>query len=278
MTPEALRRRMAHGNIYPAEKIDAALNHYFRAGNLAALRELALLWLADKVDEGLQRYREAHDIHEHLGGQGAGRRRADRRTRGRDADQAGRQDRGPLVRRRPARRVRDQVGRPDRRRPSRAGRPAAAHRVARRQLPPGRRRRRARRAARVRQGGERHPARARRQPPRLAVRAAHRAGREPADDPRVRRHRRAHRDPRQDGPRPQAARPSAAGCPLPRQVAGYALAVVLAPLLSLLLANLRGDLNLTSDVLIFLTGVIARGPRRRAGARCHRRRRRRRSC
>ena len=63
MTPEALRRRMAHGNIYRAEKIDAALTHYFRAGNLAALRELALLWLADKVDEGLQRYRAAHDIH-----------------------------------------------------------------------------------------------------------------------------------------------------------------------------------------------------------------------
>src|SRR5579864_6039447 len=63
MTPEALRRRMVHGNIYPAEKIDAALTHYFRPGNLAALRELALLWLADKVDEGLQRYRAAHDIH-----------------------------------------------------------------------------------------------------------------------------------------------------------------------------------------------------------------------
>jgi two-component system sensor histidine kinase KdpD len=62
MTPEALRRRMAHGNIYQAEKIDAALTNYFRIGNLSALRELALLWLADKVDEGLQRYREAHDI------------------------------------------------------------------------------------------------------------------------------------------------------------------------------------------------------------------------
>ena len=62
-TPEALRRRMVHGNIYPAEKIDAALTHYFRPGNLAALRELALLWLADKVDEGLQRYRAEHDIH-----------------------------------------------------------------------------------------------------------------------------------------------------------------------------------------------------------------------
>src|SRR5256885_2262012 len=62
MTPEALRRRMAHGNIYPPEKIDAALTNYFRSGNLAALRELALLWLADKVDEGLQRYRAEHNI------------------------------------------------------------------------------------------------------------------------------------------------------------------------------------------------------------------------
>jgi two-component system, OmpR family, sensor histidine kinase KdpD len=62
MTPEALRRRMAHGNIYQPDKIDAALSNYFRPGNLAALRELALLWLADSVDEGLQRYRERHGI------------------------------------------------------------------------------------------------------------------------------------------------------------------------------------------------------------------------
>ncbi len=62
MTAEALRRRMAHGNIYPPEKIDAALTNYFRTGNLTALRELALLWLADKVDEGLQRYRAEHKI------------------------------------------------------------------------------------------------------------------------------------------------------------------------------------------------------------------------
>jgi two-component system sensor histidine kinase KdpD len=62
MTAEALRRRMAHGNIYPPEKVDAALSNYFRAGNLTALRELALLWLADKVDEGLQRYRAEHNI------------------------------------------------------------------------------------------------------------------------------------------------------------------------------------------------------------------------
>ncbi len=42
MTPEALRRRMAHGNIYAPEKVDAALANYFREGNLGALRELAL--------------------------------------------------------------------------------------------------------------------------------------------------------------------------------------------------------------------------------------------
>ena len=62
MTPEALRRRMAHGNIYPPEKVDAALGNYFRVGNLAALRELALLWLADRVEEGMRRYREQHGI------------------------------------------------------------------------------------------------------------------------------------------------------------------------------------------------------------------------
>ncbi|MEV4537027.1 DUF4118 domain-containing protein [Asanoa sp. NPDC049518] len=62
MTPEALRRRMAHGNIYQKDKIDAALGNYFRVGNLTALRELALLWLADKVDQQLERYRDAHGI------------------------------------------------------------------------------------------------------------------------------------------------------------------------------------------------------------------------
>ncbi len=62
MSPEALRRRMAHGNIYAPEKVDAALGNYFRVGNLTALRELALLWVADKVDEGLAAYRRAEGI------------------------------------------------------------------------------------------------------------------------------------------------------------------------------------------------------------------------
>jgi two-component system, OmpR family, sensor histidine kinase KdpD len=50
ITPQALRRRLSHGYVYAAERIDAALSNYFRTGNLTALRELALLWLADEVD------------------------------------------------------------------------------------------------------------------------------------------------------------------------------------------------------------------------------------
>ncbi|WP_329455205.1 sensor histidine kinase [Streptomyces sp. NBC_01497] len=62
MSPQALRRRMAHGNIYKPDKMDAALSNYFRPGNLTALRELALLWVADRVDEYLQQYRGEHNI------------------------------------------------------------------------------------------------------------------------------------------------------------------------------------------------------------------------
>nr|WP_225945219.1 sensor histidine kinase KdpD [Actinophytocola algeriensis] len=62
ITPEALRRRLAHGNVYPARRIDAALGNYFRPGNLTALRELALLWVADQVDVALQRYRAEQQI------------------------------------------------------------------------------------------------------------------------------------------------------------------------------------------------------------------------
>ena len=62
LTPQALRNRLSDGHVYPAERIDAALSHYFRLGNLTALRELALLWLADEVDSALQNYRAQHNI------------------------------------------------------------------------------------------------------------------------------------------------------------------------------------------------------------------------
>ena len=61
---ETIRARLARGDIYPAERVDAALGNYFRAGNLAALRELALLWIADRVEEGLAEYRVRHGISE----------------------------------------------------------------------------------------------------------------------------------------------------------------------------------------------------------------------
>ncbi|MFE4972672.1 universal stress protein [Kitasatospora sp. NPDC056651] len=63
MAPEGLRRRIVHGNVYAPEKVEAALSNYFRIGNLIALRQLALLWLAERVDERLQDYRAEHGIH-----------------------------------------------------------------------------------------------------------------------------------------------------------------------------------------------------------------------
>ncbi|MCC2336079.1 DUF4118 domain-containing protein [Cellulomonas wangsupingiae] len=62
LAPQALRDRLAGGHVYPAERIDAALSNYFRLGNLTALRELALLWLADEVDAALRLYRTEHGI------------------------------------------------------------------------------------------------------------------------------------------------------------------------------------------------------------------------
>ena len=62
ITPEALRRRLSHGNVYAPERVDAALSNYFRRGNLTALRELALLWLADQVDTALAKYRAENKI------------------------------------------------------------------------------------------------------------------------------------------------------------------------------------------------------------------------
>lgn len=62
LTQEGVRDRLAAGKIYPAERIDAALANYFRPGNLGALRELALSWTADRVDEAVAKYRDMHGI------------------------------------------------------------------------------------------------------------------------------------------------------------------------------------------------------------------------
>ncbi len=62
LTPQSLRDRLSEGFVYPAARVDAALSNYFRLGNLTALRELALLWLADEVDSALKRYRAEKGI------------------------------------------------------------------------------------------------------------------------------------------------------------------------------------------------------------------------
>ena len=64
ISPYALRQRMKHGNIYPPERIDAALNNFFREGNLTALRELALRRTAEKTESQLQEYLTEHGITE----------------------------------------------------------------------------------------------------------------------------------------------------------------------------------------------------------------------
>lgn len=57
LSPEALRRRLAEGDVYPPDRVDRALSRYFTLGNLSALREITLLWAADRVEEAVLRYR-----------------------------------------------------------------------------------------------------------------------------------------------------------------------------------------------------------------------------
>ncbi len=54
ISPKALRERMREGRIYAPVKVEQALNHFFKNGNLIALRELALREVADDVDERLE--------------------------------------------------------------------------------------------------------------------------------------------------------------------------------------------------------------------------------
>jgi two-component system, OmpR family, sensor histidine kinase KdpD len=60
-SPEQLRRRMLHGNIYPPEKVPQALSNFFRTDNLIALRELALRFLADETDDELLERLRQHE-------------------------------------------------------------------------------------------------------------------------------------------------------------------------------------------------------------------------
>ena len=164
MAPEALRRRLAHGTLYPAEQVDAALTRYYRVGNLAALRELALLWLADRVDADLENYRRQHGIDELWATRerivvaltGGGESEALLRRGARIASRAaGAELHAVHV---SARRSRRRLGR-------RPGPAALAHRGAGRQLPPGDRRRPRGGGPRPGPRAQRHPGRGRREQP-----------------------------------------------------------------------------------------------------------------
>ena len=255
MTPEALRRRMAHGNIYPPEKIDAALTNYFRTGNLTALRELALLWLADKVDEGLQRYRAEHHIQDTwearervvvaLTGGPEGDtliRRAARiaaRSSGGDllAVHVTRSD--GLTGADPAalagqRRLAESLG-------------GSYHQVVGDNIPEALLTfARAENATQLVLGASRRSwLSAMLTGPGIGARTLRGSG---DIDVHIVTH--AHMG------RGRGLPSSRGGLPLRRRLTGYLLAVALAPLLTLALVALRGQLNLTSDVLIFLVAVI----------------------
>ncbi|SMF64928.1 two-component system, OmpR family, sensor histidine kinase KdpD [Paenibacillus uliginis N3/975] len=62
VTPESLQQRMKDGKIYDMEKVNQALSHFFKTGNLIALRELALREIADDVDERLESWERSSSL------------------------------------------------------------------------------------------------------------------------------------------------------------------------------------------------------------------------
>jgi len=60
LTPEELLERLRAGKVYPAERIDAALNNFFKIENLSALREVALRQVAEEV--GQRRFAAASNV------------------------------------------------------------------------------------------------------------------------------------------------------------------------------------------------------------------------
>ncbi|MGZ4842688.1 MAG: histidine kinase [Candidatus Angelobacter sp.] len=67
LTPEALQKRMSRGDIYPVDRAEKALTNFFRAGNLLALRELALRHVTHSVDRSLESYLQRKRIDQNWG-------------------------------------------------------------------------------------------------------------------------------------------------------------------------------------------------------------------
>ena len=97
VTVEELRSRLRQGKVYKPEKVEQALTHFFREGNLSTLRELALRAVADEVGEKAASYRQREGLEPALipervmvcmssaaaGAQSTPHRSADRRATGR---------------------------------------------------------------------------------------------------------------------------------------------------------------------------------------------------
>ncbi|HEY8601443.1 MAG TPA: sensor histidine kinase KdpD, partial [Thermomicrobiales bacterium] len=62
MSPNALRQRLRHGNVYSPARAERALGEFFREGNLSALREMALRKVSSTVEHDLAEYMQVHDI------------------------------------------------------------------------------------------------------------------------------------------------------------------------------------------------------------------------
>jgi two-component system sensor histidine kinase KdpD len=61
ISPDALRARMRHGNVYPLDKAQVALERYFTQSNLTALRELTLRRAAEKTEDQLEALMRGRD-------------------------------------------------------------------------------------------------------------------------------------------------------------------------------------------------------------------------
>ena len=237
--------------------------NYFRPGNLAALRELALLWVADRVDEALEEYRERHGITEPwetrervlVAITGAPGTEALIRRAARMAQRAHGELLGLHVT------TADGLAGP---RSENLARHRTAARRPRWRVPRGRRERRRRRARGVRTRRELHPARARREPAVALDRARPRVGHQPhraprGPDRRARDLPRTGRTRRRRSPAPAPRRAGDRRCRVAGRSRGWLLAAIGLPLLTLLLVQVRDDVGLETVLLLFLSLVVAVG-------------------
>ncbi len=62
LAPEDLLKRLKEGKVYRGDQADLAADHFFKPGNLIALRELALRHAAERVDAQMQAYKERNAV------------------------------------------------------------------------------------------------------------------------------------------------------------------------------------------------------------------------